>query len=143
MDVSSFIIMLLQGAGFTKEKIEKLAVDEARSLAKQQLQKIFTKAVPEVSKRAQEEGWLVGQVKSTRAQPMVHALTEHEVVRDVIFRLWRHVYAFHGGGHIADAFRDREEQKVGQIVEPRWDGTQATYTQMVQWTADAIRDLVF
>lgn len=143
MNALSLIMMLLQGAGLTPERIKALAADEAHALAKQQLARIMNAAVPAVASKAQAEGWTVGNVKGTTANKTPHALSEHEVVRDWVFRLWRHVYAFHGGGHLADAFRDREEMKVGAAVEPGWDGSAATYADAVQKTADAIVALVF
>jgi hypothetical protein len=139
----ALLLMLFQGAGFTPQKIESMAGDVANGVGKDLARDIMQKHAAEISKKAQAEGWLVGNVKATTANPSPHELKEHEVIRDIEWRLWRSVFAVHGGGRIADGFRDSQEQKVGAIVEAEWDGTQATYDQMVQWVLTETINLTF
>jgi hypothetical protein len=94
----ALLLMLFQGAGFTPQKIESMAGDVANGVGKDLARDIMQKHAAEISKKAQAEGWLVGNVKATTANPSPHALTEHEVIRDIEWRLWRSVFAVHGGG---------------------------------------------
>ena len=65
-----------------------------------------------------------------------------ELIRGAQFRLWRLVFSFKGGGHIADAFRDKQQPKIVTAVEGQIDaGTKMT--ELVEAVKKATLDLTF
>lgn len=78
-----------------------LVRDEVQALVRKRMEP----AIPEIARKMQRDGWVVGQGRS-----------EGQVVRDALFRLWRAVFDFDGGGRVADIVRDSHDDTVIDVV---------------------------
>lgn len=81
-----------------------LVREEAQRLTRQQMEP----AIPHIAAKMQQQGWTVALKGS-----------EGLVIRDALFRLWREVFHFNGGGRVADIVRDSHDDAIiAQLAEP-------------------------
>jgi hypothetical protein len=100
--------------------------EEAQRLTRQQMEP----AIPEIAAKMRRDGWTLDK----------HS--EGDVVRDALFRLWREVFHFNGGGRVADIVRDsHDDHIIAELAAPVTPET--SLEDLVRLTMDATLELAF
>ncbi|MGV3723805.1 MAG: hypothetical protein ACO1SX_23145 [Actinomycetota bacterium] len=100
--------------------------EEAQRLARQQMEP----SIPKIAAKMRADGWtLAGR-------------GEGPVIRDALFRLWREVFHFSGGGRVADLVRDsHDDEIIAQLAAPVTPET--SLEDLVRMTMEATLELAF
>lgn len=100
--------------------------EEAQRLARQQMEP----AIGTIAARMRAEG-------RTPAE-----CGEGPAIRDALFRLWREVFHFNGGGRLADLVRDSHDDRViAELAEPVTEET--SLEELVRRTMEATLEVAF
>jgi len=120
-------------AGILKQMAAAMGLDpkvivreEAQRLARQQM----APAIAPIAARMQAEGWTL------------EGRGEGPVIRDALFRLWREVFHFHGGGRVADLVRDSHDDRVIALLAEPVTG-ETSLEEVVRRTMEATLELAF
>lgn len=106
---------------------KKIVKDEAKALARKQMEP----AIPEIAAKMKADGWTIGDKH-----------TEGAVIRDALFRLWRQVFHFNGGGRVADLVRDSHDDTIiAELAAPVTPET--SLEDLVRMTMEATLELAF
>jgi hypothetical protein len=103
-----------------------LVREEAQRLARQQM----APAVGPIAAKMRAEGWTL------------EARGEGPVIRDALFRLWREVFHFNGGGRVADMVRDSHDDRVLALLAEPVTG-ETSLEEVVRRVMEATLELAF
>jgi hypothetical protein len=108
--------------------LKGLAEDAARQRIRDELTRKLSKGVRAVAAKLDTDAY----------KPGVTTADDKKMIRSALYWHFRQA----APGEIADRLRDVYDDKVVEIVLPRMS-TKVTLTQVAQWTADALIEVIF